>query len=161
MKKLLEKIKSPLGKKISLVVLAFIIVSSMAVIAATTNSGFGSLFGNVMGANQMDFNERYGYGYGYGHATPPDVPSNIHTGFVGPHAARIIWDAPQQQVTQYVVQYKKRPMGMVKMKFVPGNQTEKVLTNLQPDRKYWVRILAENQYGESDWSNKLRFRTRP
>ncbi|XP_040855528.1 fibronectin type III domain containing protein 3C1-like [Ochotona curzoniae] len=103
-------------------------------------------------------------GIGTTPATAPAVVPMLHEveKKVSTHLASsciaIEWEEPDchgSPITGYNIDYGDRNILTI------GRVTQYVLTNLQPDTTYKIRIQAINQYGLSPFSRAIRVRTKP
>ncbi|XP_054723240.1 cell adhesion molecule DSCAM-like [Uloborus diversus] len=94
----------------------------------------------------------------------PAKPIDVKLKEVWSRTASIVWYAPytgNSPITKYIVQYWRDRGGPHRLleETVPNSQTTVLLKNLQPGTPYAVTVLGENEIGQGQPSDILKFIT--
>lgn len=93
----------------------------------------------------------------------PDAPDNLRYTEIAGNIVHIEWDDNSDDEGLFTIEISPvdwvRPDPMVEVQRLPANTSDYTLINIKPDRSYNVRIRAINEYGYSDYSNTISFRT--
>ena len=133
------------------VVLVLAIFSLLSLSQASTSENF---FTKSLGLRLGKKTANYGYGYA------PDAPTNFHAVKKLVHRIKVAWTPPVQIVTQYKIKYGKKP-STKKTKYANGSKTYKWLRGLTPATKYYFKIRAQNDDGNSAYSSLITAWTKP
>ncbi len=117
------------------------------------------------------FKVRAGNPYGYSEycdiiavttrQAPPRAPSNLHRANVWARTIDVNWNDNSDNEVEFEIQISTAGSGgpWTPKTWRPVNSTGGRISDLQPNRRYWIRVGARNAEGIS-WSNVIEERTR-
>lgn len=124
---------------------------------AMSRVSLANFFSNLIGFRSDHTTDEYGYGY---EATSPDMPTNLIISNIESDRATLSWQAPAQNVTDYVIKFGKTKKTR-KREEIGSNHKNAILEPLASNTKYYAKIKARNSVGSSAFTSLIHFKTNP
>ncbi|KAF8793104.1 Down syndrome cell adhesion molecule-like [Argiope bruennichi] len=133
---------------------------SSELIIRTTDRKDGALYG-CMAKNEYGSDER---NIKLLVVEVPAQPMDVKVKEAWSRTANIVWSAPysgNSPITKYIIQYWRDRGGPHRLleDIIPNTQTQVLLKNLKPGTPYAVTVLGENEIGQGQPSDVLKFVT--
>lgn len=90
---------------------------------------------------------------------PPPPPYNLSSSAVNARAIQVHFTDNSTNEESFIVSYRRSGAADWSESMVSQNVTSSVLTNLEPESDYEVRVKARNAAGDSAWSSPAQSRT--